>query len=182
VAGSQNGLSAFSSGVERYKGLSEQNPTCGIPTFYAKGAHDKPVTPSETASGNKKGKMKPGTYDVLLTLGSPANPQKIWLENFQMKPDITYNITTNLNAGIVQYTGTNKEVKAIHIYPAGTADRQKGTAAPDKNFEIIRCETQSVTSACPPGTYDMLLNIGNGAKYEWRKNIAVTTGRRTEVK
>ncbi len=182
VPGNQNGLAAFSSGVERYKGLSEQNPTCGIPTFYAKGTHDKPVTLAEITSSNKKGKMKPGTYDVLITLGSPTNPQKIWLENFQMKPDISYNITTNLNAGIVMYSGTNKEVKAFHLYPAGTADKQKGIAAPDKNLELIKCETQNITSACPPGTYDVLLNIDNGTKYEWRKNIAVTTGRRTEVK
>lgn len=182
VPGNQNGLAAFTSGVERYKGFSEPNPTCGIPTFYAKGAHDKPVAPAETAGGNKKGKMKPGTYDVQITLGTPVNPQKIWLENFQMKPNVSYNITTNLNAGIVMYSGTSKDVKTIHLYPAGTADKQKGTAAPDKNLELIRCEAQNVTSACPPGTYDVLLNIGNGSRYEWRKNIAITTGRRTEVK
>jgi hypothetical protein len=182
VPGNQNGLAAFSSGVERYKGLSEQNPSCGIPAFYLKGAHDNPVIPSEISAGNKKGKMKPGTYDVLITLGSPSNPQKIWLENFQMKPNISYNITTNLNAGIVMYSGTNKDVRAIHLYPAGTADKQKGAALPDKNLELIKCETKNLTSPCPPGTYDALLNIGNGSKYEWRKNIAVTTGKRTEVK
>lgn len=182
VTGSQGGLASFSSGVERYKGFSEPNPTCGIPTFYMKGAHDKPITPAETASNNKKGKMKPGTYDVLITLGTPSNPQKIWLENFKMKPDVTYNIKTNLNAGIVMYSGTNKDVKSIHLYPAGTADKQKGAVTPDKNLEIVRCETQNTTSACPPGTYDVLLNIGNGTRYEWRKNIAVTTGKRTEVK
>jgi len=182
VKGGQNGLAAFSSGVERYKGLSEQNPACGIPTFFAKGAHDKAVTPAEVASGNKKGKMKPGIYDVLITLGSPASPQKVWLDNFQMKPDITYNIITNLNAGIVMYSGTNKEIKNFHLYPAGTADKQKGAATPDKTLELIRCETQNVTSPCPPGTYDVLLETGNGAKYEWRKNIAVTTGKRSEIK
>jgi hypothetical protein len=182
ASGSQNDLAAFSSAVERYKGFSEPNPSCGIPAFYMKGAHDKPVTPAEVSGGNKKGKIKSGTYDVLITLGSTTNPQKVWLENFQMKPNVSYNITTNLNAGIVMYSGTNKEVKAMHFYPAGTADRQKGTATPDKSLELIKYETQNVTSACPPGTYDVLLNIGNGSKYEWRKNIAVTTGKRAEVK
>ncbi len=182
MPGSQKGLAGFSSGVERYKGLSEQNPTCGIPVFYMKGAHDKPVAPAEVSAGNKKGRIKPGTYDILITLGSPANPQKVWLDNFQMKPDVTYNITTNLNAGIIMYSGTNKEVKALHLYPAGTADKQKGAATPDKNLELIKCETQNVTSPCPPGSYDVLLESGNGAKYEWRKNLVVTTGKRTDIK
>ncbi len=126
--------------------------------------------------------MKPGTYDVLITLGSTTSPQKVWLENFQMKADVSYNITTNLNAGIVTYSGANKDVKSLHLYPAGTADRQKGSAAPDKNLELLRCETQNVTSPCPPGTYDVLLVSGNGSRFEWRKGIAVTTGKRTDVK
>jgi hypothetical protein len=179
--GSQNGLSSFNSKVDRYRGNAEQNPTCGVPTFYLKGKHDAPVVPSENA-GKKSGKIKPGTYDVLISLGAPGHLQKIWLENFTMKPDVNYNITTNLNAGVIEYAGGNKDVKAIHMYPAGTADKQKGSAAPDKNLEIIKCESQNISSPCPPGTYDVLLNFNNGARYEWRKNIAVTTSARVQVK
>jgi hypothetical protein len=179
--GSQNGLSSFNSKVDRYRGNAEQNPTCGIPTFYLKGKHDTPVVPTENT--NKKiGKIKPGTYDVFISLGSPGHIQKVWLENFTMKPDISYSITTNLNAGVIEYAGGNKDVKAIHMYPAGTADKQKGTAAPDKNLELIKCESQAMTSPCPPGTYDVLLNFNNGARYEWKRNIAVKTGARVQVK
>jgi hypothetical protein len=181
TAGSQKGLSSFNSKVDRYKGNAEQNPSCGTPTFYLKGKHDKPVTPDATIS-NKNGRIIPGTYDVLISLGAPGKIQKVWLENFTMKPDVSYNITTNLNAGVIEYAGGNRDVKAFHMYPAGTADKQKGTPAPDKNLELIKCESQSVTSACPPGTYDVLLNIGNGARYEWRKNIIVKTGSRVQVK
>jgi hypothetical protein len=177
-AGSQGGQSVFSSKVERYKGNVEQNPACGVPTFYTPGKHDTPVTPAELKG--KNGKIKPGSYDLLLTLGAPGRAQKIWLENFVMKPDITYSITTNLNAGIVEYAGVNRDVKAIHMYPAGTADKQKGAATPDKTLEVVKCEGVGTTAPCPPGTYDVLLNLGS--KYEWRKGIVVKTGSRVQVK
>lgn len=176
--GNLNGLAAISSKVERYKGNAETNPTCGIPSFYNPGRHDTPVTPAELKG--KNGKIKAGTYDVLLSLGAPGRSQKIWLENFIMKPNVTYTLTTNLNAGIVEYAGTNREVKSIHMYPAGTADKQKGATMPDANLEMTRCEGVGNTSPCPPGTYDVLLNAGN--KFEWRKGIAVTTARRVQVK
>jgi hypothetical protein len=179
--GSQKGLSYYASKVDRYKGNTELIPTCGIPTFYLKGKHDKPIAPDE-ATGDKTGRIKPGTYDILISLGVPGRIQKIWLENFTLKPDVSYSITTNLNAGVIEYAGGNRDVKAIHLYPAGVADRQKGNPAPDKNLELIRCESQIISSACPPGTYDVLLNYNNGAKYEWRKNIIVKTGSRIQVK
>jgi hypothetical protein len=37
-------------------------------------------------------------------------------------------------------------------------------------------------NACPPAAYDVLLSNGNGTKYEWRKNLVVKTGSRTDVK
>ena len=179
--GNQKGLSYYASKVDRYKGNTEQNPSCGVPTFYLKGKRDKPVVPDE-ATSNKNGRIKPGTYDVMISLGVPGRIQKVWLENFAMKPDVSYNITTNLNAGVIEYTGGNRDVKALHLYPAGIADRQKGNATPDKNSEMIKCEGQAITSACPPGTYDVLLNFSNGSRYEWRKNVVVKTGSRTQVK
>lgn len=179
--GTQNGLAHFESKVERYKGNPESNPECGPITFYVKGNREKPVAPAE-ATGKKTGRIKPGTYDVLITLGTQDKPQRVWLENFAMKPDVSYSITTNLNAGVVTYAGVNKEVKAFHLYPAGTADKQQGKALPERNLEILRCETQGLTSSCPPGTYDVLLGLGSGAKYEWRKGIAVQTGTRVQVK
>lgn len=178
IAGNQGGLAAFTSKVDKYKGNTEQNATCGMPAFYSPGKHDSPLTPGELKG--KSGKMKPGTYDVLLTLGSQPRIQKIWLENFIMKPDIAYNITTNLNAGIVEYAGINKDFKAIHLYPAGSADKQRGSATPDKNLEIMRCEGPGASAVCPPGTYDVLLALGN--RFEWRKGIVVKTGGRAQVK
>lgn len=175
------GQAAYSSKVERYKGNTELNPTWGILTFYEKGKHDKPILP---ASGNavKTGSVKPATYDVMINLGAPSRLQKIWLENFVIKPNVSYNITTNLNAGVIEYIGGNRDVKSFHLYPAGSADRQKGNAAPDKNLEIMKCESQTTANSCPPGTYDVLLNFSDGKRYEWRKNIVVTTGSRSQVK
>ncbi|MGB8490553.1 MAG: hypothetical protein WCE64_05795 [Bacteroidales bacterium] len=180
-AENHSGLSAYDSKVERYKGNQELNPSCGVLTFYEKGKHDKPVAP-EGAAPSRSGDVKPGTYDVVITVGTAAQPQKIWLENFTMKPNVSYSITTNLNAGVIEYVGGNRDVKAIQLYPAGTADRQKGEAAPDKTLEIMKCENQVTANTCPPGTYDVLLNFKNGARYEWRKNIAVSTGSRVQVK
>jgi hypothetical protein len=176
-----SGQTSYVSKVERYKGNAELNPTCGVLTFYEKGKHDKPVASSGGTPG-KNGNVKTSAYDVLITLGAPGRQQKIWLENFLMKPDVIYNITTNLNAGVIEYLGGNREVKAIHLYPAGIADKQKGSAAPDKNLEMMKCENQDAASACPPGTYDVLLNFNDGKKYEWRKNIVVTPGSRSQVK
>jgi len=178
--GNQNGLSSYISKVNRYKGNPEDNTSYGLPSFYAKGKHDAPVTPDNVIN-NKSGKIKPATYDVVLSFDVSGRIQKLWLENFTMKPNVSYEIITNLNAGVITYAGVNKDVKAIHLYPAGTANRQTGTPAPDKSLEIFRCDNQSLTSACPPGSYDILLNIRNGTKYEWRKNLVVQTGMRTGV-
>jgi hypothetical protein len=177
---SHGGQAAFTSKIERYKGNTEQNPSYGVMLLYEKGKRDKPLFPSD-GKAIKTGTIKPGTYDALITLGSMERPQKVWLGNFALKPDITYNIAVNLNAGIIEYLGGNKDVKAFHLYPAGTSARQTGAPAPDKTLEIMKCEAQGSTSSCPPGTYDVLLDY-SGKKYEWRKNIAVSTGSRAQVK
>jgi hypothetical protein len=179
--GNQNNLSSYTSKVNRYKGNPEDDPSFGILSFYSKGKHDAPVT-SDKVVNNKSGSIKPGIYDVDVSFGAPGHIQKFWLENFTMKPNVSYVITTNLNAGIITYAGVNKDVKAIHLYPAGTAGRQTGNPAPDKNLELLKCDNQLLTCACPPGTYDVLLNINNGIKYEWCKNLVVQTGMRTGVK
>jgi len=181
TSGSQGGLSAYELKVNRYKGILEDNPLFGIPSFYTKGKHDTPVAPDKVTN-NKAGKMKPGTYDMAITLGVSGHIQRIWLENFTMKPDVSYTITTNLNAGVMTYAGTNKDVMGIRLYPAGTADKQSGTPMPVKNLELINCDNQTITTACPPGSYDVLLDIKNGTKFEWRKNLIVQTGTRIGVK
>lgn len=175
------GLSYYDSKVNRCKGNTIQDIYWGIPTFYIKGKHDKSIPPDEP-KGNTNGNIKPGTYDVLISIGISGQTHKVWLENFIMKPDIQYKITTNLNAGGIIYTGVSKDVKMMHLYPAGTAARQTGNPSPISNLETIRYEKPAIANCCSPGTYDVLLNFGNGVKYEWRKNIAVITGGKTEVK
>jgi hypothetical protein len=175
----QNGLSSFETLVNRCKTNTIQDTYFASPVFYQKGKHDQPVAADETTS-KTKGKIKPGTYDLLLSIGISGQTQKIWLENFQLKPDINYKIATNLNAGGVMYAGGNKDVKMLHLYPAGTAAKQTGAPAPIKNLETISYENMTVAHCCSPGTYDVLLNFGS--KYEWRKNVAVVTGTKTEIK
>jgi hypothetical protein len=179
--GANKGLAYYESKINRYKGNTEQNLNVGVPSFYVKGVHDKAITPDES-TGNTIGKIKPATYDLLITLDISGNVQKIWLENFTMKPDINYKITTNLNAGEINYAGMTRDVKALHMYPAGTADKQQGVAKPDKSIEIIGYEKPTLYYACPPGTYDVLIEIGTGAKNEWRKGIIIRTGTKISIK
>jgi hypothetical protein len=178
--GTTKGVSSYESNVTSFKGNSDQNPNQGVFSFYAKGKHDVKITPDE-ATSEIKGKIKPGTYDVLITIGISGQKQEVWLENFLMKPDISYKLTISLNGGVIVYTGVNKDVKSMGLYSAGIAAQQTAKPAPDKTREIISYESIRLTNACPPGTYDVLLNFG-GTKYEWRKNIVVQTGVRSEVK
>jgi hypothetical protein len=179
--GVNKGLAYYEANLSRFKGNMEQNIKWGKTSFYAKGAHDKIITPNEPV-GDNKGKINPATYDVLISIETCGYSQKLWLENFVMKPDVNYKITTNLNAGEVNYAGVTRDVKKLHMYPAGTADKQQGGAKPDKTLEILCYEPATSKFACPPGSYDVLINIGNGSKYEWRKNVVVRTGMRTDVK
>ena len=179
--GSLKGLALYDLKINKFRGNTEQSSNMGIPSFYPKGKHDKPISPDEKTN-NTSGKIKPGTYDLLISIGISGQAQKVWLENFTLKPDVNYMITTNLNGGVIVYTGGNKEVKNIHLYPAGTAAQQTGTPAPIKNLELGSYDNLTLTNACPPGAYDVLLTFGNGSKYEWRKNLVVKTGSRTEVK
>jgi len=175
------GLASYETKVSRFKGSSEQNVTKGLPSVYEKGKNDKALTPDEVVN-ETSGKIKPGTYDILITLDIASQRQKIWLQNFAMKPDVSYKITTNLNAGEVIYTGGNKDVKMMHFYPGGTAATQTGNPAPVKNQELLTYSNVTLTNACPPGTYDVLLNHKNGSKYEWKKNIIVKTAGKTEIR
>mgnify|MGYP007068279306 CR=1 FL=1 len=178
---SQNGKAYYESKINRFRNHTEQNLKQEIISFYMKGAHDKKLTPGEVMSSTK-GRITPGTYDVLVSFTVAGRIQKVWLENFTMKPDVSYKIATNLNGGAVIYNGGNRDVKAIHLYPAGTSARQTGNPSPDKNSEILKYDDPTSENVCPPGTYDILLNIKNGAKYEWKKNLAVNTGSRTDIR
>jgi hypothetical protein len=179
--GTLKGLALYDLKINKFKGNTDQSSNMGIPSFFAKDKHNKPIPPDESTN-NTSGKIKPGTYDLLISIGISGQAQKVWLENFTMKPDVNYMINVNLNGGVIIYTGGNKQVKNIHLYPAGTAAKQTGTPAPIKNLELGSYDNLTLTNACPPGAYDVLLTIGNGSKYEWRKNLVVKTGSRTEVK
>ena len=178
---SLNGLSSFETLINKWKGNTIQDIYSGIPVFYPRGKHDQAVAIDKIIS-KTKGDIKPGTYDLLISIGISSQTHKVWLENFQMKPNISYKISTNLNAGAVSYGGGNKEVKTIHLYPAGTAGKQTGTPAPVKNLEIINYNDVTTAHCCSPGTFDVLLAYGNGTKYEWKKNIVVATGTKTDIK
>ena len=89
---------------------------------------------------------------------------------------MSYKISINLNAGGIVYTGGNKDVKEMLLYPAGTASKQTGKPEPIKNLETISYDNVTVANCCSPGTYDVLLKFAKDSRYEWRKNIAITTG------
>lgn len=179
-APTSSALSPFETELKRCKLSPVQQTLYGVPTFYTPGNHGTPVKPDEV-SGNTKGKIKPGTYDVLVTVTISNQAHKIWLEGFQVKQGMSYKIAANLNAGGVVYTGGNRDVREIRLYPAGTSAKQTGTPGPVKNMETVFYTDVLNLNCCPPGTFDVLLKVG-GDKYEWRKNIAVTTGTKTEVK
>ena len=175
---SLKGLASYESVVNRCKTNTVQDIYFGVPTFYIKNSRERAVVPAETTS-NVKGMIKPETFDLLISIGISGQTHRVWLDNFIMKPDTKYVITTNLNAGGITYAGT-QDVKSMHLYPAGTSSKQTGTPAPIKNIETISYDKTKITNCCSPGSYDILLNLGN--KYEWRKNIVVTTGAKTDVK
>lgn len=178
---SLSGMSSYETDIDRCKTHTIQDIYLGIPTFWEVGKRDKPLNIAKVES-NIKGQIKPGSYDLLISVGISAQTHKIWLENFILKADTKYNVTINLNAGGIQYTGGNKEVSALHLYPAGTAAKQTGTPAPNKSLETITYDNVAIANCTSPGVYDVLLNYGKGKKYEWRKNIVVSTGAKTDVR
>jgi hypothetical protein len=175
------GLASYETLVDRCKSNTVQDLYFGLPSFYEKGKHDKPIPPDKTTN-KTSGNIKPGTYDLLISIGISGQTHNIWLENFTLKADIKYRISTNLNAGGISYAGVNKDVNAMKLYPAGTADKQGGNPAPNKSIEIISYENTKVANCCSPGTYDVLLGLKNGSKFEWRKNVIIQTGTKTDVK
>lgn len=170
---------SFETAVQRCKASTIQDNLSGIPVFYPAGDHSRSIAPAESISGIK-GRMTPGKYDMLMTIAIAGQNHRIWLENFEMKPGKNYKVSVNLNAGGIVYTGGNRNVKSLHMYPAGTAARQTGTPAPIKTLETLSYTTIDELNCCTPGTFDVLLKIGD--KYEWRKNVAITTGSKTEIK
>lgn len=179
--GSLNGMASYETDIDRCKTHTVQDIYKGLPAFYEAGKHDSPLKIAKVET-DIKGQIKPGTYDLLITMPISTQTHKIWLENIILKADTKYKITINLNAGGIQYTGGNKDVTGIHLYPAGTSSKMTGTPAPNKNLETISYSNVSVANCTSPGVYDVLLDYGKGKKYEWRKNIAVTTGTKTDIK
>jgi hypothetical protein len=175
------GLASFETLVNRSKYSTSQDLYFGIPVFYAKGKHDKPINADKIAS-KTSGSIKPGTYDLLISIGISGQTHNVWLENFTLKSDVKYKISTNLNAGVVDYSGLNRDISSMEFYPAGTADKQTGNPAPNKNTKIISYDNIRVANCCSPGTYDVLLGNKDASRYEWRKNIIIQSGSKTEVK
>jgi hypothetical protein len=175
-----NGMASYETDIDRCKTHTQQDIYKGIPTFYEVGKHDKPLSLAKSES-EIKGQIKAGTYDVLISIGISTQTHKVWLENFTLKPDTKYKVTINLNAGGIQYTGGNKDVSALHLYPAGTAAKI-ATPAPNKSLETISYDNMAIANCTSPGVYDVLIDFGKGKKYEWRKNIAITTGNKTDLK
>lgn len=95
---------------------------------------------------------------------------------------MSYYITTNINGGEIAYAGGDYEVKILYLYPAGTAAKQKGKVQRNVPLEIIGYEPATGVFAAPQGKYDVMLNYGHGIKYEWRKGLKITTGKKTEIK
>jgi hypothetical protein len=178
---SLNGMSAYETDIDRCKTHTIQDIYEGIITFYESDKHDKPLNLAKVES-KIKGQIKPGVYDVLISIGISTQTHKVWLENFMLKANTKYKVTINLNAGGIQYTGGNKDVSGLHLYPAGTAARQTGAPAPNKSMETISFDNMSIANCASPGVYDVLINYGKGKKYEWRKNIAISTGSKSDVK
>ncbi|MGD0582735.1 MAG: hypothetical protein ABR974_07285 [Bacteroidales bacterium] len=181
TAMSNKGLAGYDSRIAWYKGNLDETMKVGAISFFAKGAHDKKLVP-DAATNDISGKIKPGTYDVMISIDISGHSQKVWLENFTIKPDVNYKILTNMNAGTISYAGVNRDVRKLYLYPAGTADRLQGVAKPDKASEVISYEPAGAVFACPPGSYDVLLGMANGTKFEWKKGLVVRTGTRTDVK
>ncbi|HAM10576.1 MAG: hypothetical protein A2X05_12660 [Bacteroidetes bacterium GWE2_41_25] len=179
--GSLNGMAAYETDIDRCKTHTIQDIYEGIPIFYESGKHDKPLNLAKVES-KTRGQIKPGTYDVLISVGISTQTHKVWLENFILKPNTKYKITINLNAGGIQYTGGNKEVSGLHLYPAGTAAKQTGNPAPNKSLETISYDNVAIANCTSPGVYDVLINYGKGKRYEWRKNIAISTGSKSDIK
>jgi hypothetical protein len=178
---SLGGLAQYETLIIRCKTHTQQEGYYGIPAFYLPGKQDNAIAPDQ-AETKTRFRIKPGTYDVLISLNIASQNQKIWLDNFHLKPDISYKVSINLNAGGITYTGGDKDVKEMILYPAGTAAKQTGKPEPVKNQDIITYDKVSISNCCSPGSYDVLLRYAKDAKYEWRKNIAITTGVRTDVK
>lgn len=175
------GKSSFEIVVDRCKSHGPGDTYTSVTAFYMKGNHDKPVA-SELNSAKTGGKINPGTYDMLLTISIAGQEQKIWFENLSLKPDMNYKIGTNLNAGGIVYTGVEKSVRALYLYPAGTAAAQTGTPGPVKNIKPLTYNDVRNANCVSPGSYDVLIDFKNGTKYEWRKNIAIVTGSKAEIK
>ena len=128
-------------------------------------------------------KSNPEPIDMAITLGVSGHTQRIWLrENFIMKPDVSFTVTANLNAGIITYAGTDRDVKAMHLYPAGTTDRQQGKPAPDKNLELIKCDNSTLTADVLPDLMMYSSISGMASAMNGGKNIVVQTGMRTQVR
>jgi len=180
--GSYQGLSHYETKAERYTGAKEQNLNWIIPSFYLSSDHTKKISPDE-AQGDYYGNIKAGTFDVLLKaeIGGTNFVYKLWIENLKTEPNKGYKIVVNFNCGEMVYKGGNYAVKAVHFYPAGTADKNPGTPKPLKG-EFIKYETPDAAKLCKPGKYDVLLNFNFGEKYEWRKNIEIKSGEKCEIK
>ncbi len=174
-----NGLMVYETYVIKNTG---QNGIETTPHFYAPGTVSPEIPPAE-ALDHYLGKNKPGIYDIKtnIELKMTGFSHIIWLQGITLKPDIRYVFSFNLNVGELRYSGGDSNVKAVHLYPAGTANKLKGVAKPQKNIEVFGFERPSWFTISPPGTYDILLEYGPQIKYEWRKNVVCKVGEQTDI-
>ena len=174
-----DGLTIYEVRIDKNTG---QNGIIVTPHFYAPGTVSPEIAPVATVSPCL-GKIKPGTYDIKtnIELKMTGFAHIIQVKNISLKPDAKYVFSCNLNVGELRYAGDNSNVKAVHLYPAGTASKLKGIAKPQKDIEIFGFERPTWFTVCPPGTYDILLEYTAPVKYEWKRNIVCKVGEQTDI-
>lgn len=177
---SSKGLSYYELKLLNYKG---DQGVRGEIYFFKPGTKTPRIPPAEP-QGDYYGLTKPGIYDIqtLFDLNATDFDYKLWFQNMQLKPDTRYILAINLNAAELRYAGGNYEVKALQLYPAGTAKLLNEAAKPQPSKKVFGFERPQRFTLCPPGTYDVLLDYGFGVRYEWRKNVECKVGERVEVK
>ncbi|PKN73419.1 MAG: hypothetical protein CVU52_07185 [Deltaproteobacteria bacterium HGW-Deltaproteobacteria-10] len=154
-----------------------------LPLFYRPGDRTRKIMPDEPAA-DYHGAIKPGNYDICQKINIEwlGFEHKIWLQNMELKADTSYKITCILNSAEVIYTGGVYSMKELAFYPPGYAIKMKDKPQRNRKLEVFSHGKPWQTTACPPGTYDLMLDHHGQVQNQWREGVVLEAGKKTEVK
>jgi hypothetical protein len=153
----------------------------GRPSLFPPGVKDPHKRLKPQVGAEQWGAVKPGSYDLLLSVefGRSGQGSEIRIPGMKLLPNFDLRVDLVLNGSAILVKGETVP-PTIRFYPPGTAGKaRKPAGAPGQALWSI--DDPGTKTVCPPGDYDILYDYEKENRIEWRPGVRLEAGSLVEL-